>query len=189
MGVSLILLRRARTGIALSRCGWVCVYAPMWPGTWFWGYPFLDPRPERRPGWVSVTNTIWCRLLPARFLFSAFLRRSAQSSRAISLVIVVFRLAVIFVFHRGPTQPGLGRPQDRFSAAGSCAKRVLRAAGGCASAENGGASFSASFSRMLVFLRANRSFQGVFGFSRRRRESVCVCVCVCVCVSSIHCLA
>ena len=44
-------------------------------------------------------------------------------------------------------------------------KQVLRAAGGCASAENGGASFSASFSRMLVFLRANRSFQGVFGFS------------------------
>ena len=26
-------------------------------------------------------------------------------------------------------------------------------------------SFSASFSRMLVFLRANRSFRGVFGFS------------------------
>ena len=37
--------------------------------------------------------------------------------------------------------------------------------GGCASAGNGVASFSASFSRMLVFLRANRSFRGVFGFS------------------------
>ena len=50
MGVSLILLRRARTGIALSRCGWVCVYAPMWPGTSFWGYPSLDLRPEM---WVG----------------------------------------------------------------------------------------------------------------------------------------
>ena len=50
MGVSLILLRRARTGIALSRCGWVCVYAPMWPGTSFLGYPFLDLRPEK---WVG----------------------------------------------------------------------------------------------------------------------------------------
>ena len=54
MGVSLILLRRARTGIALSRCGWVCVYAPMWPGTSFLGYPFLDLRPEKWvDGWVD----------------------------------------------------------------------------------------------------------------------------------------
>ena len=36
---------------------------------------------------------------------------------------------------------------------------------GCAYAGNGVASFSASFSRMLVFLRANRSFRLVFGFS------------------------
>ena len=41
---------------------------------------------------------IWGRLFPARFLFSAFLRRPAHSSRAISFVIVVFRLAVIFRF-------------------------------------------------------------------------------------------
>ena len=49
-GVSLILLTHARTGIALSRYGWVWVYAPMWPGTSFWGYPFLDPRPEKWGG-------------------------------------------------------------------------------------------------------------------------------------------
>ena len=52
----------------------------------------------------------------------------------------------------------------------------LRAAGGCASAEHGGASFSSSFSRMLVVPRANRSFRVVFGFSRRRRENVYVYV-------------
>ena len=59
MGISLNLLRRARTGIALSRCGWVCVYAPMWPGISFWRYPFLDLRLEKWVdrwvnGWVGV---------------------------------------------------------------------------------------------------------------------------------------
>ena len=54
MGVSLICLRRARTGIALSMRGWVWVYAPMWPGTSFWGYPFLDMRPEKGGGLVGV---------------------------------------------------------------------------------------------------------------------------------------
>ena len=39
---------------ALSRCGWVCVYAPTWPGTSFWGYPSLDLRPEKWvSGWVA----------------------------------------------------------------------------------------------------------------------------------------
>ena len=49
-----------------------------------------------------------CRLFPARFLFSAFLRRLAQSSRAISLVLVVFRLVVHFhVLPRaGPASSG-----------------------------------------------------------------------------------
>ena len=59
MGVSLILLRRARTGIGLSRCGWVCVYAPVWPGTSFWGHPFLDLRPEKCVGgwgWGASLN-------------------------------------------------------------------------------------------------------------------------------------
>ena len=60
MGVSLILLRRARTGIALSRCGWVWVYAPVWPGTSFWGYPFLDLRPEK---WVGGFSS-WFRTSP-----------------------------------------------------------------------------------------------------------------------------
>ena len=55
---------------------------------------------------------------------------------------------------------------------------VLRAAGGCASAENGGVSFSASFSRMLVFLRTNRSFQGFLAFSDGDGK-VCECVCGC----------
>ena len=64
MGVSLLLLRLARTGIALIRRGWVCVYAPMWPGTSFWGYPVLDLRPEKCMvgGWVvcvSVCACVW----------------------------------------------------------------------------------------------------------------------------------
>ena len=62
MGVSLILLRRARTGIALSRCGWVCVYAPMWPGTSFLGYPFLDLRPEKWVGGVDCAKAVRARL-------------------------------------------------------------------------------------------------------------------------------
>ena len=36
-------------------------------------------------------------------------------------------------------------------------------------------SFSASFSRMLVFLRANRSFRGVFGFSDGDAKVCFVC--------------
>ena len=49
-------------------------------------------------------------------------------------------------------------------------------------------SFSASFSRMLVFLRANRSFRGVFRFSDGDAK-VCVCVCVCVYVYVINSLS
>ena len=55
MGISLILLLRARTGIALSMCGWVCVYAPTWPGTSFFGYPFLDLKPEKWVGGYEQT--------------------------------------------------------------------------------------------------------------------------------------
>ena len=47
VGVSLILLRRARPGIALRMFGWVCVYALTWPGTSFWGYLFRGLRPEK----------------------------------------------------------------------------------------------------------------------------------------------
>ena len=116
------------------------------------------------------------RLFPARFLFSTFLRRLAQSSRAIPLVLVVFRLVVHFHVppRAGPASSGsASRPL-------LCSLLLceLRAAGGCASAEPGGAYFSSSFRRMLVVPRANRSFRMVFEFSRRRRESVCVCVCV-----------
>ena len=55
MGVSLILLRRARPGIALRMFGWVCVYAPTWPGTSFRRYPSLDLSLEKWvDGWVVV---------------------------------------------------------------------------------------------------------------------------------------
>ena len=120
-----------------------------------------------------------CRLFPARFLFSAFLRWPAHSSRAISLVVVLFRLAVLFRF---PPRAGPARSASPARPL-RCSMLLceLRAAGGCASAEPCGAYFSSSFRRMLVVPRANRSFQHVFGSSRRRRESVCVCVCVCVC--------
>ena len=54
MGVSLVFLRRARPGIDLRMFGWVCVYAPTWPGISFWRYPFLDLRPEKWvDGWVG----------------------------------------------------------------------------------------------------------------------------------------
>ena len=58
MGVSLILLRRAGPGIALRMFGWVRVYAPTWPGTSFWRYPFLDMRLEKweGEGWEEGTG-------------------------------------------------------------------------------------------------------------------------------------
>ena len=120
-----------------------------------------------------------CRLFPARFLFSAFLSRLAQSSRAISLVLVVFRLVVHFHVppRAGPASSGsASRPLPCSLLLCELLLCELRAAGGCASAEPGGAYFSSSFRRMLVVPRANRSFQHVFEFSRRRLESVCMCV-------------
>ena len=121
-----------------------------------------------------MKNAIWVPSFSRALSFSAFLRWHAHSLRAISLVVVVFRLAVLFRFS----------PRADPARSGSAARPLrcsmlmceLRAAGGCASAEHGGASFSSSFSRTLVVPRANRSFRVVFGFSRRRRESVCVCV-------------
>ena len=110
---------------------------------------------------------------PRASFFSAFLRWHAHSLRAISFVVVVFRLAVLFHCppRAGPARSGSAtRPL-------LCSMLLckLRAAGSGASAEHGGASFSSSFSRMLVVPRANRSFRVVFEVSRRRRESVRVC--------------
>ena len=124
-----------------------------------------------------------CRLFPARFLFSAFLRGLAQSSRAISLVIVVFRLVVHFHVHRGPAQPALGRPQDRFSAACSCASCS------CASRCWGLHVRRAWRSLFFVFIPSHTcrpSGQPFFSsgfrvFPTATRKCVCVCVCVCVC--------
>ena len=59
---------------------------------------------------------------------------------------------------------------------------VPRAAGGCMSAERGGAYFLSSLCCMLVVYRANLPFPHVFPlFSTATRKCVCVCVCVCVC--------
>ena len=133
---------------------------------------------------------------PRASFFSAFLRWRAHSLRAISFVVVVFRLAVLF---HCPPRAGPARSGSATRPLLCCMLLCeLRAAGSCASAEHGGASFSSSFSRMLVVPRANRSFQHVFGFSRRRRDNVCVCmyvdvymcryacmylyVCVCICM-------
>ena len=101
---------------------------------------------------------------PRASFFSAFLRWHAHSLRAISFVVVVFRLVVLFHCppRAGPARSGSAtRPL-------LCSMLLceLRAAGSCASAEHGGASFSSSFSRMLVVPRANRSFRVVFEFSR-----------------------
>ena len=150
---------------------------PIQPHT---GGSLLKFRCRRPAARLSVKNVIWVlsfsRALP---FFPAFLRWHAHSLRAISFVVVVFRLAVLFHCppRAGPARSGSAtRPL-------LCSMLLceLRAAGSCASAEHGGASFSSSFSRMLVVSRANRSFRVVFDFSRCRRESVRVCVCVCVC--------
>ena len=114
---------------------------------------------------------------PRASFFSASLRWHAHSLRAITFVVVVLRLAVLF---HCPPRAGPARSGSATRPLLCCMLLCeLRAAGSCASAEHGGASFSSSFSRMLVVPRANRSFRVVFDFSRCRRESVCVCVCVC----------
>ena len=115
---------------------------------------------------------------PRASLFSTFLRTLARSSRAFLFVIVIFGLAVHFhvLLRAGPACAG-SAPRSPLCSLLLCEPR---AAGGCMSAELGGAYLLFSFSCMLVVPRANRSFQHVFGFSRRRREIVCVCVCVCV---------
>ena len=81
----------------------------------------------------------------------------------------------IFMFHRGPAQPALGRPQDRFSAACSCASCS------CASCVLQGAARPPSLAELIFRLHSvaclsslGPTVQHVFGFSRRRRESVCV---------------
>ena len=62
VGVSLILLRRARPGIAFRMFWWVCVYASTWPGISFWRYPFLDLRPEKWVGGVDCAKAVRARL-------------------------------------------------------------------------------------------------------------------------------
>ena len=121
-------------------------------------------------------------VFPRASLFSAFLRTLALSARALLFVIAIFWLAVHFhvLLRVGPACAGSAPRSPR------CSLLPLpcepRAAGGCMSAELGGAYFLSSLHCMLVVPRANHSFQHVFRFSRRRLESVCVCVCVCVCV-------
>ena len=79
-----------------------------------------------------------------------------------------------FMFAFGPAQLALGRPQDRLSAARSRVCRGLRgAAGGCMSAELGGAYFLSSRCCMLVVFRANLPFPHVFPlFSTATRKCV-----------------
>ena len=89
VGVSLILLRRVRPGIALRMFWWVCVYAPMWPGISFWRYPFLDLRLEKwGGGWRSVKkrekrkrNRIRVPSLPP--FVRSYVRRFARPSSTI----------------------------------------------------------------------------------------------------------
>ena len=117
---------------------------------------------------------------PRASFFSTFLRTLARSARAYLLVIVFSWLVVHFLVLRrvGSACAGSAPRSPR------CSLLPLpcepRAAGGCMSAELGGANFFSSLSCMLVVHRANPSFPHVFRFSRRRLESVCV--------SSIHCL-
>ena len=117
-------------------------------------------------------------VFPRASLFSAFLRTLALSARALLSVIAIFWLAVHFhvLLRVGPACAGSAPRSPRCSLL-PCEPR---AAGGCMSAELGGAYLLSSFRCMLVVPRANHSFQHVFRFSRRRLESVCVCVCVCV---------
>ena len=68
-----------------------------------------------------------CRLFPASF-FPLFLGGLLTRSEQYRLSLWFSGWPSFFHFHRGPTQPGLGRPHDRFSAACYCASCVLQGA-------------------------------------------------------------
>ena len=144
---------------------------------------FVRVPARRRPGWGSVKIVLWVPSFSrARRSFLLFLGRLLCRRARYCSQWSFSGWPSFFMFAFGPAQLALGRPQDCLSAARSRTCRGLRgAAGGCMSAELGGAYFSSSFRCMLVVPRANHSFQHVFRFFRRRLESVCVCVCVCVC--------
>ena len=88
----------------------------------FW-FLRLAVRPAGGRGGAPEIGLLGALFFPRASLFSNFLRTLARSSRAYLFVIVSFLgWPSIFLFSGGSAQLALGRPLDRFSAAGS---RVL----------------------------------------------------------------
>ena len=115
---------------------------------------------------------------PRASLFSTFLRTLARSAGAI------VRNCHFLVGRPFSCSPP-GRPSMRWVGPKIASLQLLpcvpRAAGGCMSAELGGAYFLSSLCCMLVVHRANYPFPHVFPlFLTATRKCVCVCVCVCV---------
>ena len=130
----------------------------------------------RRPGWCSVKNAIWVpsfsRALPCFLLFlGSLLSRRAQYCSYLSFS----GWSSIFMFSYGPAQPALGRPQDRLSAASSCASRVLQ-----------GAACPPSLAELIFHRHSVACFSSLgptvlfewFSAFPDGDAKVCVCVCV-----------
>ena len=89
------------------------------------------------------------------------------------------------MFHRGPAQPALGRPQERLSAACSCASCS------CASCVLQGAARPPSLAELFFRLHSVACLSSLGStvlfsmLSSFPDVDTKVCVCVCVCVSSI----
>ena len=90
------------------------------------------------------------------------------------------------MFHRGPAQPALGRPQERLSAACSCASCS------CASCVLQGAARPPSLAELIFRLHSVACLSSLgptvlfsmFSAFPDVDAKVFVCVCVCVCVCS-----
>ena len=128
-----------------------------------------------------------CRLFPARFLFSAFLRRLAQTSRAISFVIVC---NCCFSVGRPFSCSTAGRPSLRWVGlkTASLQPAPVRAApvrAACCRGLRVRRAWRSLFFVCIPSHACRSSGQPFFShgfrvFPMLTRKCVCVCVCVCV---------
>ena len=134
-----------------------------------------------------MKNAIWVpssRALPCFLLFlGSLLSRRAQYCSYLSFS----GWSSILMFSYGPAQPALGRPQDRLSAASSCASRVLQGAAcppGLAELIFDLPSVACLSSLWpTILFRMFSAFPDVDAkLCGWTRKCVCVCMCICVCV-------
>ena len=112
-----------RFSIGVGVLLWVVVYAPTGPGASFSETPFFTPFFRLWTCKCVCVCVIWVPSFPrARRCFPIFLGRLLGRRARICLSLSFLGWPSIFLFSGGSAQHALGRPLERFSAAGS---RVL----------------------------------------------------------------